>query len=205
MLRSLQTQIFDAGYNIPYSEIVLAYYPPELVMAEPLIGLKIGLSDNSNINPKDRLMYIEQVLPIILSGTRCFMRETPLNTPFGYYLLTVPVPRDQIRDLVNEVIRVLTILENQFGITVNKEYEVNVSGPCNPMELEFKLMRFEVPSQYAPALVQQYNSPYTIGRVERINDGYITVRTRWRFGTNSNVLTDFEHLKVLAHLIAGIY
>ena len=205
MLRSLQTQIFDAGYNIPYSEIVVSSYPPELLMTEPLIGFKIGLADNSNINPKDRLMSIEQVLPIVLSGTRCFLRETPLNTQFGYYLLTVPVPRDQIRDIVNEIIRVLTILENQFGITINKEYEVNVSGPCNPMELEFKLMRFEIPSQYAPALVHQYNSPYTIGRVERINDQYITVRTRWKFGSNSNIFTDFEHLKVLAHLIAGIY
>ena len=106
MLRSLQTQIFGAGYIIPYSDIITATYPPELIQCEPLIGLKIGLIDNSNINPKDRLMSIEQVLPIVLGGTRCMLRETPLNTPFGYYLLTVPVPRDQIRDIVNEVLGV---------------------------------------------------------------------------------------------------
>lgn len=205
MLRSLQTQIFGAGYNIPYSDILSAIYPTELIQCEPLIGLKIGLIDNSNINPKERLLAIEQVLPIILSGTRCMLRETPLNTPFGYYLLTIPVPRDQLRDIVNEVTRVLTILENQFGITVTKEYEVNVSGRCNPMEVEFKLARFEVPSQYSRLLVHQMNSPFTIGRVDRINPEYINVRTRWRFEPNSNVFTDFEHIKVLAHLLAGIY
>lgn len=205
MLRSLQTQIFGSGYTVPYADIILASYPPELIQHEPLIGLKIGLIDNSNINFKDRLMSIEQILPMILGGTRCMLRETALNEPFGYYLLTVPVPRDQLRDLVNEVLRVLTILENQLGITVTKDYEVNVSGQCNPMELEFKLMRFEVPTQYSRMLVHQNNSPFTIGRVERINDQYITVRTRWRFDGSSNVFIDFEHIKVLAHLIAGIY
>ena len=205
MLRSLQTQIFGAGQIIPYSDIISAAYPTELIQCEPLIGFKIGLIDNSNINPRERLLSIEQFLPMILGGTRCMLRETPLNTPFGYYLLTLPVPRDQLRDIMNEVARVLTILESQFGITVTKEYEINVSGQCNPMELEFKLARFEVPAQYGKMLVHQFNSPYTIGRVERINEAYITVRTRWKFDSNSNIFNDFEHVKVLAHLIAGIY
>lgn len=205
MLRSLQTQIFGAGQIIPYSDIISAAYPTELIQCEPLIGFKIGLIDNSNINPRERLLSIEQFLPMILGGTRCMLRETPLNTPFGYYLLTLPVPRDQLRDIMNEVARVLTILESQFGITVTKEYEINVSGQCNPMELEFKLARFEVPAQYGNMLVHQFNSPYTIGRVERINEAYITVRTRWKFDSNSNIFNDFEHVKVLAHLIAGIY
>lgn len=205
MLSSLQKQIFGAGQTIPYSDMISASYSTELIQCEPLIGFKIGLIDNSNINPRDRLLALEQFLPYVLGGTRCVMRETPLNTPFGYYLLTMPVPRDKLRDIMNEVSRVLTILESQFGITVTKEYEINVSGQCNPMELEFKLSRFEIPAQYANLLVHQANSPYTIGRVERINPLYITVRTRWKFDSNSNIFTDFEHIKVIAHLIAGIY
>lgn len=205
MLRSLQTQIFGAGYIIPYVDIIASAYPTEVIQAEPMIGLKIGLIDNSNINPKERLFALEQVLPVILGGTRCMLRETPLNAPFGYYLLTLPVPRDQLRGIVDDVMRVLTILENQFGITVTKEYEINVSGQCNPMELEYKLARFEVPAQYSRLLIHQSGTPFTIGRVERINPMYITVRTKWKFGAESNVYTDFEHIKVLAHLIAGIY
>lgn len=204
MLKSLQSQIFGAGFNIPYTDIVSAIYPTELIQAEPLIGLKIGLIDNA-VNPKERLLQLEQFLPIILGGTRCMLRETPLNTPFGYYLLTIPVPRDQLRLLVDEVIRVLTILETNFGITITKEYEINVSGQCSPTALEFKLNRFDIPSQYARLLTPQPNSPYTIGKVERINDAYITVRTRWKFGTDSNIFTDMEHIKVISHLIAGIY
>ena len=205
MLRSLQTKIWYADDIIPYVDLISSTYPFPIIQSEPLIGFKIGLVDNIRMSPKERIPRLEQILPTILGGTRCFLRETPITSPFGYYLLTMPVPRDQLRQLCSEVLRVLTILERDFGITVTKEYEVNVSGQCNPAETELKLSRFDIPSEYAGMHVRYPGSPYTIGDVERINEGFIIIRTRWGFSMNTDLFSDIEHIKMLAYLIAGIY
>jgi hypothetical protein len=73
------------------------------------------------------------------------------------------------------------------------------------METEYKLARFDVPSEYIGMLVHQPGSPYSIGYVERINEGYITVRTLWSYPVNTNIISDLEHIKMLAYLIAGIF
>ena len=205
MIRSLQTKIWYADDVIPYDQLITSSYPVQVIQGDQLIGLKIGLADHVNMPAAERIVRLEQILPNILAGTRCMLRETPITAPFGYYLLTMPVPKDQLRGIMNEVIRVLTILERDFGITVTKDYEINVSGQCSPMETEYKLARFDVPSEYIGMLVHQPGSPYSIGYVERINEGYITVRTRWSFPVNTNIISDLEHIKMLAYLIAGIF
>jgi hypothetical protein len=205
MIRSLQTKIWYADDVIPYDQLITSSYPVQVIQGDQLIGLKIGLADHVNMPAAERIVRLEQILPNILAGTRCMLRETPITAPFGYYLLTMPVPKDQLRGIMNEVIRVLTILERDFGITVTKDYEINVSGQCSPMETEYKLARFDVPSEYIGMLVHQPGSPYSIGYVERINEGYITVRTRWTFPVNTNIISDLEHIKMLAYLIAGIF
>ena len=205
MIRSLQTKIWYADDIIPYDQLITSSYPVQVIQGDQLIGLKIGLADHVNMPAAERIIRLEQILPNILAGTRCMLRETPITAPFGYYLLTMPVPKDQLRGIMNEVIRVLTILERDFGITVTKEYEINVSGQCSPMETEYKLARFDVPSEYIGMLVHQPGSPYSIGYVERINEGYITVRTLWSYPVNTNIISDLEHIKMLAYLIAGIF
>lgn len=205
MIRSLQTKIWYADDIIPYDQLITTSYPVQVIQGDQLIGLKIGLADHVRMPAAERIVRLEQILPNILAGTRCMLRETPITAPFGYYLLTMPVPKDQLRGIMNEVIRVLTILERDFGITVTKEYEINVSGQCSPMETEYKLARFDVPSEYIGMLVHQPGSPYSIGYVERINEGYITVRTLWSYPVNTNIISDLEHIKMLAYLIAGIF
>lgn len=205
MIRSLQTKIHYADDTIPYSDLIVNTYPIQVIQQEPLIGLKIGLIDNSRMHPCERIPKLEQILPQILGGTRCMLRETPVTAPFGYYLVTLPVPRDQLRQLSNEIIRVLTILERSLGITITKEYEINVSGECSPMETEFKLARFDIPSEYIGMHRRQPFSPYTIGDIERINEAFIVVRTRWEFNGNSDIYSDIEHIKMLSYLIAGIF
>ena len=205
MIRSLQTKIWYADDIIPYADLIKSVYPVQVIQYEALVGFKINLIDNVRMSPAERIPRLEQLLPSILGGTRCMLRETPITAPFGYYLVTMPVPRDQLRSLCSEILRVLTILERDFGITVTKEYEINVSGACTPMETEIKLSRFDIPVEYQNMHVRYPGSPYTIGMVERINDGFITVRTRWAFSTNTNVYNDIEHIKMLSYLIAGIY
>lgn len=205
MIRSLQTKIWYADDIIPYDQLITTSYPVQVIQGDQLIGLKISLADHVRMPAAERIVRLEQILPNILAGTRCMLRETPITAPFGYYLLTMPVPKDQLRGIMNEVIRVLTILERDFGITVTKEYEINVSGQCSPMETEYKLARFDVPSEYIGMLVHQPGSPYSIGYVERINEGYITVRTLWSYPVNTNIISDLEHIKMLAYLIAGIF
>jgi hypothetical protein len=205
MIRSLQTKIWYADDIIPYDQLITTSYPVQVIQGDQLIGLKISLADHVRMPAAERIVRLEQILPNILAGTRCMLRETPITAPFGYYLLTMPVPKDQLRGIINEVIRVLTILERDFGITVTKEYEINVSGQCSPMETEYKLARFDVPSEYIGMLVHQPGSPYSIGYVERINEGYITVRTLWSYPVNTNIISDLEHIKMLAYLIAGIF
>jgi len=205
MIRSLQTKIWYADDIITYDQLITTSYPVQVIQGDQLIGLKISLADHVRMPAAERIVRLEQILPNILAGTRCMLRETPITAPFGYYLLTMPVPKDQLRGIINEVIRVLTILERDFGITVTKEYEINVSGQCSPMETEYKLARFDVPSEYIGMLVHQPGSPYSIGYVERINEGYITVRTLWSYPVNTNIISDLEHIKMLAYLIAGIF
>lgn len=200
-----QMHIAVADEIIPYSDLIQAAYPAPILQVKPLIGLRIGLLDPTTMNPRDRILTLEQQLPSILGGTRCLLRETPLNAAFGYYLITLPVPREQLPAVVAEAIKVIQILEQYFGIQVSKEYEINVSGRCSLVETEIKLSSWTTPAQYASCLEVQANTPYQIGRVERINPEYILIRTRWRLNPNANILMDFEDIKLLAQLLTAIY
>ena len=165
MIRSLQTKIWYADDIIPYADLIKSVYPVQVIQYEALVGFKISLIDNVRMSPAERIPRLEQLLPSILGGTRCMLRETPITAPFGYYLVTMPVPRDQLRSLCSEILRVLTILERDFGITVTKEYEINVSGACTPMETEIKLSRFDIPVEYQKDVFGQFDS--NIKKIEK--------------------------------------
>ena len=68
----------------------------------------------------------------------------------------------------------------QIGINQIGYVEINVSGRCPINSLEACLNNLMIPDNYMAMLDQSDNSPYRIGKVERINNNFICLRTRWK-------------------------
>lgn len=172
----------------PYSEMIMMNYEhqnPGIISMTPFVGLKIRLTDLDayKMGPPARITFLERNMRNILSGNGCMLRETrPVDSMDGLYLISLPVPIHQLDDYnCNQLSRfgeVLYLLDTQFNIVANPYFEINISGRCAVAETADRLSTIRIPNNYKDMFIPQ-ESPYNAGRVIRINNNYMLLRTQW--------------------------
>lgn len=205
VVRDLCSKISTPNAVVSYDQIIQSSFAPETIMTQPLIGFKVCLYDTSNMFPRDRILQLEQYLCPMLVGTGCFLRETGINSMNGFQLVSLPVPKNWRRQQLKTIEGVLAFMKANFGIIPTNGFEVSVSGRCNPFETEMKLSQIEIPSRYIPFMKAIPESPYRVGAVRRINEGYILVTTKWIFPENTTIPQAFESISEIAQVMASIY
>lgn len=199
-LLQYQTHVAGPTEIIDYSSIVVGRYPSAAVQMEPFIGIKVLVRDTnaSYMSPHDRMMQIEQNLGF-LRNTGCIIRETSAKMPDGFWVISMPVPRSQIVQQIQNINNVLGTLEQYFGIVKHQGIvEINVSGRCLPQDTERCLRNLIIPDIFNNLLVSPENTPYKIGHVLRINDTFMLLRTRWH-------LNRVDDAAVLSQCISSVF
>lgn len=205
LLTTLQNRVMGPHEIINYSAEIRSTTPDQIIKSEPFIGFKVLCRDSNAqiVDPKSRILQIERNLGF-LKGSGCFLRETNVQMPDGFWVITMPVPRRFLNQQINNLLSVLITLKQQFGILCQNMFEINVSGRCGIMNVEQCLSRLSIPSRYTSSLIVPDNAPYKYGNVIWINDSYMCLRTKWRFG-ESSIQNRYEDLIVLSQLISSIY
>lgn len=171
----------------PYSELIMMNYErpnPGILAMSPFVGFKIRLTDfdASKCPPGYRIAHLERNMGGILTGNGCLLRETnPQVSVDGFYLLTLPVPVQQLDDYncnqLGRICDVLSLLDTNFNIAPNPYFEINVSGRSNILETPERLGMLRLGNYKDMAIPQ--DGPYNAGRVIRINNDYMLLRTQW--------------------------
>lgn len=209
----VQTRVIRADDIVNYSGIVKAGHRPEIIQAEPFIGIKILCKDSqaNSMAPAQRISQLDQFLGTPntmtgmtpLSGTGCCLRETKYSImPDGFWLITLPVPRSVMGVQIQNLIRTVQMLK-QIGINQIGYVEINVSGRCPLNCLEMCLNGLMIPDNFMVFADQSDNSPYKIGKVERINNNFICFRSRWKLNPSDPNL--YQNISALAVLISAMY
>jgi hypothetical protein len=209
----IQTRIIRADDIVNYSGIVRMGHRPEIIQSEPFVGIKILCKDGkaNTMYPAQRIAQLDQFLgtpnPMNgltpLSGTGCCLRETKYSIMSdGFWLITLPVPRSVLGVQIQNLIRTVQLLK-QIGISQIGYVEINVSGKCPLNCLEMCLNNLMIPDNFIAFADQNDNSPYKLGKVERINNNFICFRSRWRMNPNDANL--YQNISALALLISAMY
>ncbi|MBR5296987.1 MAG: hypothetical protein IKU29_03855 [Parabacteroides sp.] len=215
MALDVQTRIIRTDDIVNYSGIIKSAYRPEVVQSEPFIGIKILVRDSqaNKMAPAQRIGQLDQFLGtpnpmngmVPLAGTGCCIRETKFSImPDGFWVITLPVPRSMFGLQLQNLIKVLQMLK-QIGIAQEGYVEINVSGRCPMGYTEACLNNLSgiIPSNYLTYLDQNDDSPYKMGKVERINNNFICFRTRWNFNSSDPNL--YQNISALSMLISAMY
>lgn len=209
----VQTRVIRADDIVNYSGIVKAGHRPETIQAEPFIGIKILCKDSqaNTMAPAQRIAQLDQFLGTPntmtgmtpLSGTGCCLRETKYSImPDGFWLITLPVPRSVMGVQIQNLIRTIQMLK-QIGINQIGYVEINVSGRCPLNCLEMCLNGLMIPDNFMVFADQNDNSPYKLGKVERINNNFICFRSRWKLNPSDPNL--YQNISAIALLISAMY
>ena len=205
----LQQRVLGPETVVDYSTLIMQSYPAYAIQHEPFVGFKIRCRDTQT-NPYHGEYRMQQI-DAFLQQTRCLMdtgvilRASDFQTPDGIWVITMPVPRSQIVDILGKLFHVLAILEKQLGIVMTGTgYEINVSGRCLPYEVETVIGSLQIPTDYLSMLIPPVKSAFRYGYLYRINDVYACFRTRWNMGNRSANQMQ-EALMLLSQLIVSIF
>lgn len=207
MIENYQSRILAANEIVDYASEVMVSNRPEVIQFDPMVGFKILMKDlNAFSMPQNqRFQQIEQNLGF-LSGTGCIIRETnPREAVDGFWLISFPVPLSLINMQITNIMRVLSILKNSFGIVSLDLIEINVSGRCPLNEVEFRFARVAIPPEIRNYMVEPNNTPYKLGHIVRINDNYAMLRTMWDWRSQTNKQSRSSDLIVIPQLIANMF
>ena len=201
-VQQYQTRVLGPSQTVEYSTIIRNLYPPQAVHQEPFIGIKVLCTDTNAYvtTPDERIRYIESNMGF-LRGKGCIIRETAANKPDGFWIITLPVPKSQLKDQLNKLGHVLSILENNFGIVYQDIIDINISGRCPLIYTEQALSQVVIPKMYQQYMMQTDNSPYKIGYPIRINDEYVLLKTRWGLPRQDM----FENITVIESCIQNMF
>lgn len=179
-VQQYQNRVLGPTEVVAYNTIVAQSYPPQAIQSEPFIGFKLLCRDRNAAvtNPAARMQQIDQNLGF-LRGTGCLIRETSLSMQDGFWLVTLPVPRSQVRQQLEKLMNVRDIFIQYFGIVPEGLVEINVSGRCPIQQTEQALASLYIPSRYASCHVAPEQSAYKLGQIIRINDTFMLFRSRW--------------------------
>lgn len=209
----VQTRIIRSDDIVNYSGIIRAGHRPEIINAEPFVGIKILCKDSQSnkMAPAQRIAQLDQFLgtpnPMTgitpFAGTGCCMRETKYSImPDGFWLITLPVPRSVLGVQIQNLGRVIQMLK-QIGITQQGYTEINVSGKCPITCLEMFMNNLMIPDNFMAYADQNDGSPYKVGKVERINNEFMCFRSRWRFNPADPNL--YQNIIAISLLISAMY
>ena len=209
LVHQYQSHVLGPEEPVDYASIIKEAYPPYAIQTEPFVGFKVLCTDTQayQFNPRDRMAYIDSQLGFILRNKGVILRETNSNKPDGIWVITLPVPKSQLSTTLNNMFEVLRTLEQYFGIASDGIFDVCVSGRCPVTEIEKSLSGVMIPKEYMSYLIPSNNILCQIGQIQRMNDMFMCLRTRWDLKTkdNGNNSLYFEDLAVLAQLISSLY
>lgn len=206
LVQQYQQRVLTPEEPVDYSNIIMQSYPPQALHQEPFIGFKVLCTDTQafNYHPGERIRYIDANLGII-RNKGIIIRETNSNKPDGFWIITLPVPRSQITTALNNLFEVLSVLAQYFGIVRDGLFEINVSGKCHVTEVERCFASLSIPQRYMSNLVPSGNVLCSMGQIQRINDNFMCLRTRWNLTGGNGSTSHFEDLTVLSQLLASMY
>lgn len=194
-----QSRVLGPTEIVDYSAITMQSYPPHAFQQEPFVGFKVLCRDKNaqSVAPAERMRQIDANLGF-LRGKGCVIRETSMQMPDGFWIITLPVPRSQMNQQINLLNEVLVIFEQYFGIVRQNLIEINVSGKSGYADTERRLGSIVLPQRYEALLVPQMNTPYRLGHVVRINDSFVVLRSRWNTAS-------FDDTMVLTQILASAF
>ncbi len=207
LVHQYQQRVLTPQEPVDYSNIVMQSYPPQALHQEPFIGFKVLCTDTQafTYHPGTRIRYIDANLGFI-RNKGVLVRETNSNKPDGLWVITLPVPRSQVNTALNNLFDVLSTFEQYFGIIKDGLFEINVSGKCHVNEVERCFSSLSIPQRYLSNLVPSGNILCSMGQIQRINDNFMCLRTRWDLSKGNNTSqSNFEDLTVLSQLLASMY
>jgi hypothetical protein len=207
IVQSYQSRVLGPEESVDYASIIKQSYPPQAIQSEPFVGFKVLCTDTMaySTNPAERMRYVDMNINVI-RGRGCLVRETSSHKPDGFWVISLPVPRSQVVQQLNNLFDVLATFEQHLGIVKDGLFEINVSGRCNVMEVETCFQRLMIPQRHMSKLVPSNNMLCTIGKIQRINNDFICLRTRWDLtGTRNNQQLTFEDLTEISQLISLMY
>lgn len=203
-VENFQNRILGPTEIVPYSDIVMQAYPPYAISMEPFVGLKVLVRDTQahKGTPQARLQFLDQYAPSLLQNQGVIIRETNNKIMMdGYWVITMPVPKTQLRQQLANLGKVLSDLERSFGIVYQDMVDINISGRCPLIDTELSLSQVSIPRIYHQYLVSSDNSPYKLGYIVRINDEYLVLRTRWQLPRNDM----FENVSFITTAIQSMF
>jgi hypothetical protein len=206
IVQSYQSRVLGPEESVDYASIIKQSYPPQAIQSEPFVGFKVLCTDTMaySTNPAERMRYVDMNINVI-RGRGCLVRETSSHKPDGFWVISLPVPRSQVVQQLNNLFDVLATFEQHLGIVKDGLFEINVSGRCNVMEVEYCFQKLMIPQRYMVNLVPSNNMLCTLGKIQRINNEFMCLRTRWDFANTPNQQSIFEDLTVLSQLISSMY
>lgn len=223
MIENWQTRILGPNEIVDYSSEMIARYQrqpngQDLIQREPMVGLRYLLEDTnaqSFPNYAQRLQQLSSILSVgqncgkMLLGTDCIIRETELNeSRFGFWLCTFPVPLSRVAERLQQVDNLLRKLHVNLGLVSTEVIDINISGRCLPMETEYRLRNVMIMEPYNSILQVPTNSPYKLGRIERISNEFMIMRTRWnwsKYRISGKVDTHTSDIVTISQLLAGMF
>lgn len=202
----LQNKVLLPEAIVDYARMISDAYPAN-AMAIPFVGMKLLCRDTRAYgNPQRRMMELDQYCGQILNGTCCALRESNLGIPDGIWVITMPVPRTQIDQMISSIIDVLTKL-NRIGISFSGMLEINISGLCKPYEVPTMLQSVTVPIEYEKYLIQP-DSAFRLAKPYSLNENYTLFRTRWNVSNNSGVINATalrQFILIMSQLLASAF
>lgn len=210
LIRHYQTRVLSTSEGVDYASIIKSTYPPEQLRVEPVIGIKALCTDHDAYkqHPKDRLGFLDTQIPYIVGPRGCIVRETNASKADGLWVVTIPTVRRFLNEQITNLKAVLDIFSGNYNISSDGLFDISVSGRCTAAETEQMFQQLIIPKHLESSLVQSSNIMCRLGYIQRINDEFVCLRTRWDFarnGTHNSVEMNMDNIAQIAQIIASIF
>lgn len=211
-MQTLCGRIITENAIVDYDSIIKQAYPQ---VAHPnarigvFVGFKIALVDNYANTPQNpntpgstpadqRMRELETVLPRILGGRGCFLREFGAD---GLILCTAPVPKQHMAMQINNICIVISELR-RLGIEYTGNcVEINISAQCNAASIENVVMNVFIPDEYKKCIIEPVDSAYKHVKVDKLTANRIRIRTKFSLTMPNGILS--SQLAILAQMISS--
>jgi hypothetical protein len=210
LARQYQTRVLSASEGVDYASIIKSTYPPEQLRCEPVVGFKALCTDRQAYagNARDRLAFLDTQVGYVVGPRGCIVRETNASKPDGLWVITIPTVRRFLGNQLTNLRETLDIFGNNYDIHSDKIFDVSVSGRCSPVETEQMFQQLIIPKNLEAALVPTNNIMCRLGYIQRINDEFVCLRTRWdfsRINANGTNASSIDNLAQIAQVIVSIF
>lgn len=208
IVQQYQSHVLGPDEPVDYASIIKSSYPPHAVHREPFVGFKVLCTDTQAFlgDPRQRLPFLDTQIGFI-RNKGVLVRETNTNKPDGLWVVTLPVPRSQMTVALANLFDALHILESYYGIVCDGLFDISTSGRCPITETETAFQGIVIPQDYMACLVPTNNIMCSLGQIQRMNDMFMCLRTRWdlKSKANGNQNAYYEGLALLAQVLSTMY